>query len=198
MVKRLFSSMSVWLVRFLAVLVRRPRGELPRWRARRRSIRRHVLGSDRFAVVYAAGDSNWYTMMPGESPDTFNGSGWTLTVGRNSHDAAAGGRTGSVLNLPSGAEAVSPTVCVNSDYPTARTMVRDVAGAEGVQFYVSYEAQRRGPARKTRARSTVSTATGRRQIRSTSNRAIRPAGSSRGSPSFLVANRATSRSTTFT
>ena len=43
-----------------------------------------------------------------------------------------------MLDLPSGSQAVSPPMCVSSDYPTARTMVRDVAGAEGVQVYVAY------------------------------------------------------------
>ena len=51
----------------------------------------------------------------------------------------ANGSTGTVLDLPSGAKAVSPTMCVTSDYPTARTMVKDVVGSEGVFFYVSYE-----------------------------------------------------------
>ena len=44
-----------------------------------------------------------------------------------------------MLDLPSGSKAVSPTICVTSDYPTARAMVRDVVGSEGVFFYVSYE-----------------------------------------------------------
>ena len=51
----------------------------------------------------------------------------------------ADGTTGTVLDLPSGAAAISPEVCVTSDYPTARGMVRDVVGSEGVFFYVSYE-----------------------------------------------------------
>ena len=48
----------------------------------------------------------------------------------------------SVLNLPSGAVAVSPPICVTSDYPTARTLVRNVVGGDGVQFYVSYQGTR--------------------------------------------------------
>ena len=43
-----------------------------------------------------------------------------------------------MLDLPSGSQAVSPTICVDNTYPTARTEVRNVIGAEGVQFYVSY------------------------------------------------------------
>ncbi|MGN6869977.1 MAG: hypothetical protein ACTHMY_16415 [Solirubrobacteraceae bacterium] len=85
-------------------------------------------------------DTNWYTLLPGETPGNFNGAGWTLTGGARIVTATLpDGSTTSVLDLPSGAKAVSPTICVTSDYPTARTMVRNVVGAEGVFFYVSYE-----------------------------------------------------------
>ncbi len=43
-----------------------------------------------------------------------------------------------MLDLPSGAQATSPVLCITSDYPTARLNVRNVAGAEGIFFYVSY------------------------------------------------------------
>jgi hypothetical protein len=86
------------------------------------------------------GDSNWYTMMRGESPDSFAGSGWTLTGGASLKTAMlADGAVGQVLDLPSGARAVSPAICVNGGFTTARTEVRDVKGSEGVQFYVSYD-----------------------------------------------------------
>jgi hypothetical protein len=78
--------------------------------------------------------------MPGETAGNFNGSGWTLSGGAKIvATTLANGATGSVLDLPSGSKAVSPTICVTSDYPRARTMVRDVAGSEGVYFNVSYE-----------------------------------------------------------
>jgi hypothetical protein len=87
----------------------------------------------------SVGDSNWYTLVPGQSQDNFGGSGWVLSGGaRIITSKLADGQTGSVLDLPSGSKAVSPTVCVTSAYPTARTMVRNVVGAEGVFFYVSY------------------------------------------------------------
>jgi hypothetical protein len=87
----------------------------------------------------SAGDSNWYTLAPGESPDSFNGGGWTLSGGaRIISTQLQHGQTGSVLDLPSGSTAVSPPMCVASDYPTARTMVRDVVGSEGVHTFVSY------------------------------------------------------------
>jgi hypothetical protein len=85
------------------------------------------------------GDSNQYTPAPGESADSFAGSGWTLSGGASIITTTlADGSTGPVLNLPSGSVAVSPVMCVNSAMPTARTMIRDVAGSEGVFFYINY------------------------------------------------------------
>ena len=85
-------------------------------------------------------DSNWYTLAPGENADSFNGTGWVLGGGASiTTTTLADGSIGSVLNLPSGATAQSPVMCVTSAYPRARTEVRDVAGSEGVFFYVSYE-----------------------------------------------------------
>jgi hypothetical protein len=84
-------------------------------------------------------DSNWYTLAPGQSVDNFNGNGWTLSAGAHiASSSLSGGGTGSVLDLPSGSSAVSPPMCVSSDYPTARTMVRNVAGSEGVHISVAY------------------------------------------------------------
>jgi hypothetical protein len=88
----------------------------------------------------ASGDSNWYTLMPGESADNFYGGGWQLSGGAKITTTTLGDSSvGSVLDLPSGSKAVSPVICVTSSYPTARTMVRNVKGSEGVFFYVSYE-----------------------------------------------------------
>ena len=49
------------------------------------------------------------------------------------------GTTGKVLDLPSGSKAVSPIFCVTNEYPTARTIVRDLSGSQGVYLNVSYE-----------------------------------------------------------
>jgi len=85
------------------------------------------------------GDSNLYALAPGESPDNLTGAGWTLSGGAKIvQTTLADGRTGSVLDLPSGATAISPQMCVTNAYPTARTLVRDVVGSEGVQMGVSY------------------------------------------------------------
>jgi hypothetical protein len=90
--------------------------------------------------LLAIGDSNWYTLPPGETVDNFTGSGWTLTGGARITSAMlADGATGSVLDLPTGSQAVSPILCVNSGYKTVRTEVRDLAGSAGVHFSVSYE-----------------------------------------------------------
>ena len=84
-------------------------------------------------------DSNWYTLVPGQTVDSFNGNGWTLSGGAQiASSSLSDGSPGSVLDLPSGSSAVSPPMCVSSDYPTARTMVRNVAGSEGVQISVAY------------------------------------------------------------
>ena len=84
----------------------------------------------------SAGDSNWYTLAPGETPGSFNGTGWTLSGGASVQAGQAG--TGAVLDLPSGSQAISPPMCVSTDYPTARTMARNVAGTQSVQILVAY------------------------------------------------------------
>jgi hypothetical protein len=90
-----------------------------------------------------AGDRNWYTLVPGQAPDSFTGAGWILSGGAHVVQAhLQDGQTGSILDLPSGARAVSPAICVTSDDPTARAMVRNVAGDQGLAFFISYEGNR--------------------------------------------------------
>jgi hypothetical protein len=87
-----------------------------------------------------AGDSNWYTPIPGESYDNLAGEGWQLSGGAQILTTTlSDGSTGQILDLPSGSKAVTPVFCVTSEYPTARGIVRDVKGSEGVFFYVEYE-----------------------------------------------------------
>jgi hypothetical protein len=79
------------------------------------------------------GDQNWYTFAPGESADNFAGNGWTLGNGANiTTTTLVDGSTGSVLDLPTGGYAISPPVCVESNYPTARTMISEQSGIVGV------------------------------------------------------------------
>ncbi len=86
-------------------------------------------------------DSNYYALAPGQAPDAFLGAGWTLTGGAHFVTTTlADGTQGQVLDVPSGATAVSPPMCVTNAYPTARTMVRDTAGGAGLQMFVDYTA----------------------------------------------------------
>lgn len=86
----------------------------------------------------AFGDSNYYTLVPGgefNSPSE----GWALYNGARIINATRpNGSTAGVLDLPSGALAISPPVCVTAEYPTARVWVRDVKGSEGVATAVAY------------------------------------------------------------
>lgn len=98
-------------------------------------------GTPEYSQPFAyAGDDNWYTLPAGESYDNFAGTGWQLSGGAHVVSASlSDGATGEVLDLPSGSKAVSPVICVTSAYPTARAIVRNVKGSEGVFFYVEYE-----------------------------------------------------------
>jgi hypothetical protein len=81
------------------------------------------------------GQNNWFTLAPGQTPNNFGGSGWTLSGGANIVTSSlAYGQSGSVLDLPPGSRAVSPPVCVQSDYPIAQAMT---AGAQGGQVSVA-------------------------------------------------------------
>jgi hypothetical protein len=87
----------------------------------------------------SADDTNWYRLLPGEAPGSFDGAGWNLSGGAQIITTQlSDGQTGSVLDLPSGSVAVSPVMCVSSSFPTARTMVRAPGGNDGVSVYVSY------------------------------------------------------------
>ena len=86
-------------------------------------------------------DTNWYALAPGQTAGNFNGAGWVLSGGAKIVTMKlANGTTGSVLDLPAGSQAVSPTVCLTSAYPNARMMVSNLSGSNGgkVGFSVSY------------------------------------------------------------
>jgi hypothetical protein len=66
----------------------------------------------------SSGDARWYTLAPGESPNSFDGTGWTLTGGAQIKTAASADTSASpVLDLPSGSQAVSPPMCVSLTTP---------------------------------------------------------------------------------
>ncbi len=87
----------------------------------------------------AFGDSNYYTLVRGGE---FNSAseGWELSKGARiiTTTRPYGSGAGGVLDLPSGAVAISPPVCVTLQYPTARVWVRNVKGAEGVAVGLAY------------------------------------------------------------
>lgn len=84
-------------------------------------------------------DANWYTLAPGESVNSFDGTGWTLSGGANLVTTTlADGSTGTVLDLPAGATAVSPPMCVSAAYPKARAQVRDLVGGASIHLFVQY------------------------------------------------------------
>jgi hypothetical protein len=90
-------------------------------------------------------DSNYYTLVEGSA---FNGpnEGWELNYGAGVVEGARpDGSSGGVLDLPSGAYAVSPPVCVTLQYPTARAYVEDVQGGGGVTVGVYYQGAKTGP-----------------------------------------------------
>ena len=84
-------------------------------------------------------DQNYYTLVPGESDDSFDATGWTLRGGANIQtQTLSDGSTGNVVDLPSGAVAISPLTCVNVSYVSARAMVSDVGGDGTLYYFVSY------------------------------------------------------------
>lgn len=91
-----------------------------------------------------AKDNHFYMLMSGQDEETgFTGEGWVLRGGAEIVESTLpNGRTVQVLSIPSGGEAVSPTICVNHDYPIARTMVRNAEGGDGVTTFISYEGTR--------------------------------------------------------
>jgi hypothetical protein len=85
------------------------------------------------------GDTNEYAAVPGNAFDTFTGTGWTLSNGASiGTSTLSDGTTGSVLDLPAGATAVSPPMCVQYDYPDARMMIENPAGTDGVALLAAY------------------------------------------------------------
>jgi hypothetical protein len=86
-------------------------------------------------------DSRHYVLVPNGDFNDETGGGWQLAGGaRILNDAQADGTVGSVLDLPTGAVAISPTMCVDLDYPTARARIRKVIGDGDVAVSVMYDA----------------------------------------------------------
>jgi hypothetical protein len=98
-----------------------------------------VCPGQTFAQEFGAiGDFNFYTLVEGSQ---FNGGpeGWELMDGAGIVEGTRpDGTTGGVLDLPSGAVAVSPPVCVTLQYPTARAWVQTVQGGGAITVGVYY------------------------------------------------------------
>ena len=75
----------------------------------------------------AWGDSTCYGLAPGEAPDSFSGTGWTLSSGASIVTTTLfDGTQGSVLDLPPNATAVSPVMWVDMLHPYLRAMLSSV------------------------------------------------------------------------
>jgi hypothetical protein len=90
----------------------------------------------------SAGDTNLYTLAPGESADSFDGSGWTLLgQAKIVSTRLADGATGNVLDIPGGSVAISPPMCVdltyqtsNADWTLSNTVNLQPSNASGTQM----------------------------------------------------------------
>ena len=86
------------------------------------------------------GDAGWYALVPGQDAGNFTGDGWSLGNGARLVTAnIPGGASATVLQLPRGAWAMSPAMCVDPTYQSARLMVRSVWGSPYVSASVSYQ-----------------------------------------------------------
>jgi hypothetical protein len=86
----------------------------------------------------ALGDYNYYTLVQGSQ---FNSpsEGWRLSDGAQIVESTGpDGSRGGVLDLPAGARAVSPPVCVTLLYPSARVYVRNSESGGVVRVAVAY------------------------------------------------------------
>jgi hypothetical protein len=86
-----------------------------------------------------ANDGSYYMLAPGQAGNEFEGQGWTLSDGAAiTQGTLPDGSSGSVLDMPSGSQAVSPVICVTTAYPKARMLVRNIVGGDSVNFAVGY------------------------------------------------------------
>jgi hypothetical protein len=88
------------------------------------------------------GDVNYYTLVEG-SEFGQGEQGWLLLGGARIVEASRpDGSQGPVLDLPGGAVAISPPVCVTLQYPSARTWTEAGPSAGSLTVAVSYHAGR--------------------------------------------------------
>ena len=80
-----------------------------------------------------------YVLAPGGDFSDPDGAGWQLFGGARVVDVVTpDGTAGGSLYMPSGSTAVSPVMCVDTTYPTARLWAQKLGGDGDVQFSVAY------------------------------------------------------------
>jgi hypothetical protein len=94
-----------------------------------------------FQPFLAWGDSNNYVLLPGETADNVTGTGWQLLDGAHLVSTRLqDGKTGQVLDMPAGSAVITAPLCVTgSSFPTARTMISDMTGSQGVAVAIAYQ-----------------------------------------------------------
>jgi hypothetical protein len=86
-------------------------------------------------------DTRHYVLAPGGDFSDPSGAGWQFFGGaRVVDDIKPDGSVGGSLYMPSGSTAVSPVMCVDMTYPTARLWARTLGGDGDVNFSVAYAA----------------------------------------------------------
>jgi hypothetical protein len=84
-------------------------------------------------------DLRYYVLAPGGEFNGPSSEGWTFTNGGHLASATRpSGNAGGALDLPAGATATSPPICVTLAYPAARVWLNGVSGEKGVSVAVSY------------------------------------------------------------
>jgi hypothetical protein len=84
-------------------------------------------------------DNRDYVLAPGGDFSDPSGAGWQFSGGaRLVDDARPDDTTGGSLYMPSGSMAVSPVMCVDTTYPSARLWAQKLGGDGDVSFSVSY------------------------------------------------------------
>jgi hypothetical protein len=88
-------------------------------------------------------DRRDYVLAPGGGFTDPEGAGWQFFGGAQIvQDETPDGTTGGSLYMPSGSTAVSPVMCVDMTYPTARVWSRTLGGDGDVAISVSYAGTR--------------------------------------------------------
>jgi hypothetical protein len=84
-------------------------------------------------------DNRHYVLAPGGDFSSPTGAGWQFFGGAHiANDTTPNGNAGGTLEMPSGSSAVSPVMCVDMTYPTARLWARTLGGDGDVSISVSY------------------------------------------------------------